>query len=138
MGNSSSAENFCQLFERLLARESFPLEETGFSALFEVVAHNLLLHTPTRRKHWYDGVVGLTARIRKARQIVFTGEIWVAQNSDYQWKEPFEAVVTDKRCTKQGISIKITLGADHAEGDLFAAFGVDPDQPEEIPKNEFR
>jgi len=67
----------------------------------------------------FDGITGLVSRKRKSRQIVFEGKIWVVKNSDWdEALEPFKAVVTDKRITKQGLHIKIWFGEEIKEGDV--------------------
>lgn len=83
------------------------------SFLFEVIASRMILDTPW----WFDGAIDLISRIRKSRQIVFKGKMWMADHKT-QWLEVFEAVVTDKRISKQGIWVKIQVGEYVAEGDL--------------------
>lgn len=68
----------------------------------------------------FDGIASLIARKRKSRQIVFEGKIWVVKDSA-KWDEtlqPFKAVVTDKRITKQGLHIKIWFGEEIKEGNI--------------------
>lgn len=60
----------------------------------------------------------MSLKIRKQRQIVFDGKMWTAKDAQKQWLEPFEAIVTDKRLTKQGIWIKIRVGEYSGEGEL--------------------
>lgn len=72
----------------------------------------------------FDGITGLISTKRKSRQIVFEGKIWVIRNSD-KWDEvlePFKAIVTDKRITKQGIHIKIRFCEEIKEGDILEIF----------------
>lgn len=126
--NYRNAADFLIIFERLLAREKFELEETDISFLFEVIASNLL----TESKVYFDGATGLSAKIRKARQIEFIGKMWVG-NHNKQWLEPFSAMVTDKRITKQGIWFNIRVGEAENEGNLSAAFYL----PEDNDKNLF-
>jgi hypothetical protein len=110
----------------LLSGETLDLYAEGISSMFEVIAANLLAEVPGREFMWYDGVDGLTAIIRKARQVEFSGEMWVGDVGDArkQWKEDFQATVTDKRGTKQGIWVIIWIGPDRAEGELSSAFGL--------------
>jgi len=85
--------------------------------LFEAIAGNLI-ESPL----WFDGAVGLTSKIRKPRQIVFEGKMWVAKDAQKQWMEKFKAIVTDKQITKQGIWIKISEGEYIGKGDLLEFF----------------
>lgn len=91
--------------------ESFE-KELGF--LLEAIARKLIVESP----FWFDGVVGLTVKPRKKRQMIFSGKMWTAKDSCQQWLEDFEATVTDKRMTKQGIHIKIRLAEEVKEGDI--------------------
>ncbi len=111
---SDSLEN---IFFRLLAGENLDLYDYGVSRSFEIIAAKLLAEVPARRYHWFDGVVNLAATRRKASQIVFSGEMWVGDDKA-QWKEPFRAVITDKRSTKQGIWLRLEIGDVRAEADL--------------------
>lgn len=117
------ATHFESIFQRLLSSETLDLYAAGVSSTFEFIAANLLAEVPDRKFHWYDGVVDLTASIRKLRQIEFKGEMWVGDERG-QWKENFRARVTDKRKTKQGIWITLWIGSDRAEGELLTAFGL--------------
>lgn len=117
------ANQFQNIFERLLAGEKLDLCDADASFLFEVIATNLLSKTPERKDVYFDGAVNIISTLRKPRQAEFRGEMWVGGNQ-IQWKELFRAIVTDKRITKQGIWITIWVGSDKAEGDLFAAFGI--------------
>ena len=77
---------------------------------------NLLLDC----SYTFDGIASLISRKRKSRQIVFEGKIWVIRNPA-KWDEilePFKAIVTDKRLTKQGLCIKIWFGEEIKEGDI--------------------
>jgi hypothetical protein len=125
--NYRNANDFLIIFERLLAREKFDLETTDISFLFIVIAENLLLD----KSGYFDGATGLITKIRKTRQIEFNGKMWVGDNKT-QWLEPFSALVTDKRITKQGIWIKIQVGDDKAEGDLSDAFYLPVETEEEL------
>lgn len=115
--NYQNAASFTTIFERLLIREKAELEETDISFLFEVIASNLLL----KSKVCFDGVIGLSTKIRKTNQIEFTGKMWVG-NDKKQWLEPFSSIVTDKRITKQGIWLKIRVGENEVEAELSNAF----------------
>lgn len=85
------------------------------SFLFEVAASRLIDCSQT-----FDGITGVVFRIRKQRQIVFTGKMWTLQDGKDAGDllEPFEAIVTDKRITNQGLWIKIQVGECYGEGDL--------------------
>lgn len=115
--NYRNANDFLIIFERLLAREKFKLEKTDISILFEVIASNLL----SSKNGYFDGVTGLYTKITNLKQIEFIGQMWIGRN-EKQWLEPFSALVTDKRLTKQGIWVKIRVGEDEAEGSLSEAF----------------
>lgn len=99
----------------MLNRERIELYENELSFLFEVIAGNLIDCSLT-----FDGATGLTSRIRKKRQIVFEGKMWVVKDGNgwNEWLEAFGAIVTDKRITKQGIWIKIWVGDYVGEGNL--------------------
>lgn len=94
--------------------EKLELYEKELSFLFEVTAQNLIDKSP----YWFDGAVGLIARIRKNKQIIFSGKMWTAKDAGKQWLEDFEAIVIDKQITKQGIWIKIQVGEYVGEGDI--------------------
>jgi hypothetical protein len=117
------ANQFQNIFERVLAREKLDFCNAEVSLMFEVIATNLLSETPERKDVYFDGAVNITSTLKKTRQVEFRGEMWVGGNQT-QWKELFRAVATDKRITKQGIWITIWVGSDKAEGDLSAAFGI--------------
>lgn len=120
------ANNFEIVFQRLLSGEKFNLYEEDVSLMFEVIAANLLAEIPERKYCWYDGVYDLIASVRKSRQIEFNGEMWVGDIGDVrtQWKEKFQATVTDKRITKQGIWVVIWINYNKAEGELSTALGI--------------
>ena len=118
------ANEFVDVFERLLAREKLDFYEEGMSGIFEFIARNLLGHLPQRKSDYFDGAVGLTAKLRKSRQVVFEGAMWVGDGKT-QWTEDFQAIVTDKRITKQGIWFKVRVGSDEGEGDLSTAFSLE-------------
>ncbi len=117
------ANDFENVCERLLSGAQLDLYEEKVSSMFEVIAALLFARTPHREFCWYDGVEGLTASVRKSRQIEFTGQMWV-DDKKTQRKEDFRATVTDKRVTKQGIWITVWIGTDRAEGEMLAAFGI--------------
>lgn len=75
----------------------------------------------------FDGLTDLTSKIRKSRQIIFEGKMDVLRNSNEnkEWFEPFKAIVTDKRITKQGIWIKILVGDYFGEGSLEDVFPIE-------------
>lgn len=120
---SNSQTHFETVFHRLLSGEELDFYAEGVSSTFEVIAKNLLADVAGREYHRFDGVSGLTSRVRKARQIEFAGEMWVADDNA-MWKENFRARMTDKRLTKQGIWIMLWIGEDKAEGDLSTAFDL--------------
>ena len=118
------ASQFQTTFERLIAGEKLDLCNADVSLMFEIIATNLLSEMPERKDVYFDGAVDITSTLRKSHQIEFRGEMWVGGNQT-QWKEPFQAVVTDKRITKQGIWVAFRVGSDRAEGNLPAAFDVE-------------
>lgn len=101
----------------MLNREKIELYENELSFLFEAIAGSLIDCPLT-----FDGATGLTAKIRKSRQVVFQGKMWILDiEKGNKWKdslEPFEAIFTDKRITKQGVWIKIRVGEYVGEGEL--------------------
>jgi hypothetical protein len=112
------AEQFTYIFERLINREKIEPYEEELSLLFAVISQSLIDY-PLR----FEGLSYLTSKIRKSRQIVFEGNI-VAEEDYGEWNdriEPFNAIVTDKRITKQGIWIKIWVGEYVGEGELSEA-----------------
>ena len=89
--------------------------------MFALIAQGLIDY-PLR----FNGLSYITSKIRKSRQIVFEGNM-VAEEDYGEWNdrvEPFKAIVTDKRITKQGIWIKIWIGDYFGEGNLFEVFGL--------------
>ena len=124
--NYRNANAFLTIFERLLAREKIELEKTDISFLFEIVASNLF----SESRVYFDGVINLSAKIRKFRQVEFDGKMWIGKDNK-QWLEPFSAIVTDKRITKQGVWLKIIVGEDQAEDELSNAFYL-PEIEQEI------
>ena len=103
----------------MLSRDKAELYEKDLSFLFEVIAPNLI-ECPFA----FDGVTGLTSEIGKSRQLFFEGKMWILKdvNSSFDWQQTFKAIVTDKRITKQGISIKIWVGEYFGEGSLEEVF----------------
>ncbi|HQU82922.1 MAG TPA: hypothetical protein PKY59_07355 [Pyrinomonadaceae bacterium] len=103
----------------MLGGESIDSDNVEIELSLEVVMNYLLDCAYT-----FDGITGLTSKKRKPRQIVFEGKIWVIKNCT-KWDEmlePFRAVVTDKRITKQGFHIKIWFGEEIKEGNLLEIF----------------
>lgn len=105
----------------MLVREKIDLDNDDISAdissMFEIIASNLL----SRSNIYFDGAIDLVWKIRKSCQVEFQGKLWVG-NYETQWLEPFRALVTDKRVTKQGIWITIWFDSEKAEGELLTAF----------------
>lgn len=114
---------FENLFYRLLKREELDIYDSGLSLMFDVIAAYLMADVPGSLWIYYDGLASLETHVRKARQVEFTGEIWVGDDNRRQWKEALRATVTDKRITKQGIWIVLQIGENRAEGELADAFG---------------
>jgi len=119
ISNRDLAIRFEDIFQRLLAREKLDAHEKELSEFFEFIATRLLGDFPSRKGHYFDGAVGLAATVKTVRQVEFQGEMWVGANQD-QWTEPFQATVTDKRTTKEGIWIVVQVGADRAEGEVMS------------------
>jgi hypothetical protein len=113
-------DRFEDIFDRLLARETLETHENELSGMFEAIAANLLGGYPGRSGCYFDGVVGMTLIMGPPRKIELRGEMWVGRDQS-QWTEPFSTTVVDKRSTKQGIWITISIGEDRAEGELTAA-----------------
>jgi hypothetical protein len=111
------------VFQRLLYHESVALEDPEVSSMFEVIATNLLGQSAARKGQYFDGAVALAATVKTSRKVEFQGQMWVGGNRT-QWTEPFTATVTDKRSTKQGIWIAITVGSNRGAAELFSAFGA--------------
>lgn len=103
----------------MLNREKIELYEIELGDLFETIAYRF-----TNCPLTIDGVTIYKSHLRKHRQIVFEGRMDILRNSNEnkEWFEPFKAIVTDKRITKQGIWIKIWVGDYKAEGNLFEVF----------------
>lgn len=129
-----SQKYFENVFHRLLAGETLDLYAEGVSAMFEIIAANLLADFPEREFVWYDGVDGLTARVKTQRQVEFDGEMWVADDRT-QWKEDFRATITDKSITKQGIWVIVWLGSDRVEAELSAALDLHNESALNSPKS---
>jgi hypothetical protein len=113
-----AANHLAERFLEILDGREVDFYRDGMSADFERIAGVLL--SVQRPGHWYDGVVNPQLRRRKRRQIEFFGDMWVGDDSRSQWTEPFRAVVTDKRVTKEGVWISIRIGEYAAEADLLA------------------
>lgn len=109
------AEQFEEIFERLLKGEKIDSYKKELSFLFTAIGQDLIDY-PLR----FEDITDLISKPGKSRQIVFEGDMLVEE--DYgEWNdrlEPFKAIVTDKRITKQGIWIKIRVGDYEAEGNL--------------------
>ena len=116
------ANRFEIVLRRLLASEKLDLYAEDVSLMFEGIATNLLGEIPTRKGCYFDGVDGLTAKLKTPRKLEFEGEMWVGRNRD-QWTEHFRATAADRRSTKQGFWITIWIGTDRAEGELPSTFG---------------
>ena len=123
MTSRTLALSFENVFQRLLFHEAVTLDNPEVSSMFEVIASNLLGGSPAREGQYFDGAVGVVSTVRTSRKVEFQGEMWVGGDGT-QWTEPFRTTVTDKRSTKQGIWVTITVGSDRGEGGLFSAFGV--------------
>ncbi|GAB1267138.1 hypothetical protein NBRC116493_03910 [Aurantivibrio infirmus] len=104
-------------FEKLLSGEKIDVYENGISFFFEYACGSLFKDLRDR-DIWYDGITEPSIRKRKTKQLEFTGKIWLAKGGNEQWLEPFRALVTDKRATKQGIWLSVDVGEYHAEGDI--------------------
>jgi hypothetical protein len=123
MARTDLAMKFETVFELLLAGENVDRYAADMSVVWEGVAGSLLGALPGRVGCFFDGVVNLAARVRKQRQIEFTGNMWIGDGRR-QWTEPFTARVTDRTVTKQGIWVAISVGTDKAEAELWSALGV--------------
>ena len=123
MGRTDLATKFETAFRLLLAGEEVDLYAAGMSIAWEGIAGSLLGALPSRAGCFFDGVVNLAARLRKQRQIEFTGNMWIG-DGQRQWTEPFIARVTDKTITSQGIWVAISVGTDRAEAELWSALGM--------------
>ncbi len=123
MTNRTLALGFENVFQRLLFYEVVALDNPEVSSMFEVIANNLLGGSSARKGQYFDGAVGVVSTVKTSRKVEFQGEMWVGGDGT-QWTEPFKTTVTDKRSTKQGIWVTITVGSDRGEGELFSAFGV--------------
>ncbi len=100
------------IFEQLLKGEKIEVYEKDLSFLFEAIAGDLI-----ESPFWFDGAVNLTVEIKKKKQLIFLGKMWTADHQK-QWLEKFEAIVTDKRFTKQSLWIKIWVGKHFGEGEI--------------------
>ena len=122
MNNRSLVDDFENIICRLLSREKIDLDATELSVMFEIIATNFFRDLPERKAQYFDGVPGLVAAVKTPRKVEFQGEMWVGGNKT-QWTEPFHAVVTDMRSTKQGFRLVVTVGPDRAEGELSSVLG---------------
>lgn len=115
--NRDLAIRFEDIFRGLLSGRKLDQQEKTISELFEFIATRLLGALPLRKGHYFDGAVGLTITVKTVRQLEIRGEMWVGGNQK-QWTEPFQATVTDKGITEEGIWIVLQVGADQAQGEL--------------------
>jgi hypothetical protein len=111
---------FTNIFERLLARENLADHEKELSGLFERIAQNLVGGSPDYSGCYFDGAGWMIATIHPPRRVEFRGEMWVGRNTN-QWREPFHAKVVDKRSTRQGLWITLSVGKNRGEGETSAA-----------------
>lgn len=112
---SKSSKQFIDILERLFNREKIESYEEELSFLLAITAQNLIDY-PLR----FENASSLSAKIRKSKQIVIEGDL-LAEEDFGEWNdrlEPFKAIITDKRITKQGIWIKIRVGDYIGEGDV--------------------
>jgi hypothetical protein len=123
MSNRDLAKRFEEIIQCVLGGEKQDAYEKDLSNLFEFIATRMLGNSASRKGHYFDGVVGLTATIKTSRQAEFQGEMWVGLGRE-QWTEPFKTIVTDNGITRQGIWIVIQVGVDRAEGEIMSNFEV--------------
>jgi hypothetical protein len=114
----SSAKKFHDEFDRLLIDPKVDIYTTYIACSLEWIAGKLF-EGMRDGGIWYDGVSGLVYQKKKSRKIEFSGKMWVMQNQKAHWLEEFNATVTDKTITKQGLLIKVKLGEYVAEGDVY-------------------
>lgn len=108
------------ILDQLLAREK-AADECDLGNIFEFLATRLFSDCPSRKGHYFDGVVGLESKMSERRKIEFQGEMWVGAGKD-QWTEQFHAAITDMRITKQGFRIVMKIGEDRANGEVLSLF----------------
>ena len=120
MYRADLVKQFEDIFVRLLAGENSEAHERGLSFLFEVMAITLLSE---RCGISFDGVSPLRAKRRSPRKLDFTGDMWILGGRG-ESKRSFRATAVDKRITKQGIWITLSVGYDKAEAELSTALGV--------------
>ena len=131
MQSRSLALRFESVFQRLLLFEPVAFDTPEISSMFEVIATTLLAGAPGREDQYFDGAVGLTSKVKTSRKIEFQGDMWVGGEGT-QWTEPLKATVTEKNekgSRKRRVWISISVGADRAVAELFAAFGVTGEAP---------
>jgi hypothetical protein len=121
--NLDVAAQLAGIFQHVRAREKLTPYEQDLNGLFEILTTRMLSDLPHRRGQYFDGAVGLVATVRSPRKVVFEGEMWIGQNTE-QWTEPFRFTITDKRITKQGLYLAVSVGCDKAEGDLASMFPI--------------
>jgi len=122
------AEQFEDIFRRLLSGENLAHFEQDLSPLFELIAANLLAGSESRIGCYFDGVIGMTATLASSRKLRLDGEMWVGRDKS-QWKEPFRATIVDKTSTKQGVWITVWIGEDRAEGEMVSALALKENLP---------
>ncbi|GAA5484772.1 hypothetical protein [Haloferula sargassicola] len=103
-------------FLQLLEGKPATFYDDGINLWMQAVADQLF--GAARPYCYHDGLHGPECRRRKSKQIEFTGEMWIGDDSGDQWTEPFWARITDKRLTREGIWIQMEVGEFSAEGDL--------------------
>lgn len=121
MSRADLARKFEDIFARLLAGEKVDTHETDLSFMFEIMATTMLA---PRSGLSFDGVSPLRSKRRSPRKIEFLGDMWLLPSGT----KPFGAAALDKRITKQGIWITLSVGEDKAEAELSTALGVCDDQ----------
>ena len=83
-------------------------------AIFEAMA-NTLLKGGDRA---FDGVSPLRTKRRSPRKVEFIGDMWILGGPGRgDATESFRATAADKRITKQGIWIQLSVGNDKAEAE---------------------
>lgn len=105
----------------MLDHEKIELFEDELSYLFPKIAQQIIDY-PLR----FGYLSYVNSNIRKSRQIVFEGNM-VSEEDYGNWNdrvEPFKAIVTDKRITKQGIWIQISVGDYQGEASLNEIFPI--------------
>ncbi|SRR5260370_1436841 len=121
MSRAELSKQFEDVFTRLLAGESDEPHAKTLSHAFEAMANTLLSH----RGGVFDGVSPLWSKRRSPRKVEFIGDMWILNGRGRaDTTEPFRATAVDKRITKQGIWIALSVGEDKAEAELSTALGA--------------